>query len=137
VADRENNRVQVFDKDGRYESKWTNLHRPCGLCTQNRRRPVSFVGEVGPGVPSNREYPNLGPRVSVVDHTGKVLVRLGDTGVGLEPGKFVAPHGMAVDSHDDLYVAEVGSIGWRQRFPGEPAPAGFFNLKKLVRQPAA
>ncbi len=31
VADRENHRVQVFDGNGRYESQWNNLHRPCGL----------------------------------------------------------------------------------------------------------
>ena len=31
VADRENHRVQVFDGEGRYETQWNNLHRPCGL----------------------------------------------------------------------------------------------------------
>jgi NHL repeat len=32
VADRENHRVQVFDGNGRFETQWQNLHRPCGLC---------------------------------------------------------------------------------------------------------
>ena len=31
VADRENHRVQVFDGNGRYETQWVNMHRPCGL----------------------------------------------------------------------------------------------------------
>ena len=31
VADHENHRVQVFDGNGRYETQWKNLHRPCGL----------------------------------------------------------------------------------------------------------
>ena len=31
VADRENHRIQVFDGNGRYETQWNNLHRPCGL----------------------------------------------------------------------------------------------------------
>ena len=31
VADRENHRVQVFDGNGKYETQWNNLHRPCGL----------------------------------------------------------------------------------------------------------
>ena len=30
VADRENHRVQVFDGNGKYETQWNNLHRPCG-----------------------------------------------------------------------------------------------------------
>ena len=32
VADRENHRVQVFDGNGKYETQWNNLHRPCALC---------------------------------------------------------------------------------------------------------
>ena len=31
VADRENHRVQVFDGNGKYETQWNNLHRPCAL----------------------------------------------------------------------------------------------------------
>src|SRR5688572_12780710 len=31
VADRENHRVQVFDGEGRYQTQWNNLHRPCAL----------------------------------------------------------------------------------------------------------
>ena len=31
VADRKNHRVQVFNGDGKYETQWKNLHRPCGL----------------------------------------------------------------------------------------------------------
>src|ERR1051325_9738915 len=27
----ENHRVQVFDGNGKYETQWNNLHRPCGL----------------------------------------------------------------------------------------------------------
>ena len=135
VADRENHRVQVFDPNGRFESKWTNLHRPCGLCTQTRRQPISFIGEAGPSSAANRDYPNLGPRISIVDHRGELLARLGDNGLGIGPGQFVAPHGLAVDSRDDIYVAEVGSIGWGQRFPTEASPPKLFNLKKLIRIP--
>ena len=31
IADRENHRVQVFDSNGKYETQWHNLMRPCGL----------------------------------------------------------------------------------------------------------
>src|SRR5438067_3822978 len=33
VADRENHRVQVFNGEGRYETQWNNLHRPCAGCS--------------------------------------------------------------------------------------------------------
>src|SRR5271166_4084008 len=73
VADRENHRVQVFDGSGKYETQWNNLHRPCGLYMDYTRHPVAYIGELGPVQPVNRNSPNLGPRVSIVDHTGKRL----------------------------------------------------------------
>ena len=42
--------------------------------------------------------PNLGPRVSIVDHEGNLIGRFGDTPAGTELGKFLGPHGLAVDS---------------------------------------
>ena len=37
-----------------------------------------------------------------------MIARLGGAaGPGLELGKFVAPHGLAVDSRGDIYVGEV------------------------------
>ena len=53
VADRENHRVQVFDGDGRYETQWNNLHRPCGLFMPRGKCPVCYIGELGP-MPVNR-----------------------------------------------------------------------------------
>ena len=133
VADRENHRVQIFDGQGRYETQWRSLHRPCGLCTEAKYNPISYIGEIGPGVAANRDYPNLGPRISIVDHNGNLLSRLGDTGLGMAPGKFLAPHGLATDSYGSIYVGEIGSSGWKQRFPDEPVPDGLVNLKKLVK----
>ena len=48
VADRENHRVQVFDGNGKYETQWNNLHRPCGLYMDYTRHPVCYIGELGP-----------------------------------------------------------------------------------------
>ena len=42
VADRENHRVQVFDGNGKYETQWNNLHRPCGLFMPPGKCPVCF-----------------------------------------------------------------------------------------------
>src|SRR5215469_12720200 len=54
VADRENHRVQVFDGNGKYETQWNNLHRPCGLYMDYTRHPVCYIGELGPVQPVNR-----------------------------------------------------------------------------------
>ena len=103
VADRENHRVQVFDGNGKYETQWNNLHRPCALCRcGSGKQPNFIIGELGPGMAVNRKVPNLGPRLSIVDSKGKRIARLGgEDGPGLEAGKFLAPHGIAMDSKGD------------------------------------
>lgn len=125
VADRENHRVQVFDGNGRYETQWNNLHRPCALCCcGGGRQPNFIVGELGPGMAVNRKVPNLGPRLSIVDAKGKRIARLGgEHGPGLEAGKFLAPHGIALDSRGDIYVGEVGVTDWKTSFPDTDMPA--------------
>jgi hypothetical protein len=127
VADRENHRVQVFDGEGRYETQWNNLHRPCGLFMTGGRCPFCFVGELGPVMPVNRDVPNLGPRISILDRTGKRLGRFGG------PANFMAPHGLAVDSHGDLYVGEVSWTQWPQIHPDEPRPADLRSMQKFRR----
>jgi hypothetical protein len=93
VADREN-RIQVFDADGRYETQWNNLHRPCGLCLCGARDPRFYVGELGPGRQfSNRDWPGIGPRLSILDMKGNVLARLGDRSLQAA-STFTSPHGV-------------------------------------------
>ncbi|HWA13582.1 MAG TPA: peptidyl-alpha-hydroxyglycine alpha-amidating lyase family protein [Burkholderiales bacterium] len=134
VADRENHRVQVFDGNGRYETEWHNLHRPCGMFMEPKRQPLCYIGEIGPTLPVNREVPNLGPRISIVDHKGNLVSRFGADKAGYDrPDQFVAPHGMAVDSRGDLYVGEVSYASWTQVFPDREMPRGLNTLRKLVR----
>ena len=134
VADRENHRVQVFDGEGKFETEWHNLHRPCGMVMEDRSQPLCYIGELGPALPINREFPNLGPRVSIVDHQGKLLSRFGAERAGIErPNQFVAPHGMAVDSRGDLYVGEVSTTAWSQVFPDKAVPKNVRSLRKLIR----
>ena len=104
VCDRENHRIQVFDRDGRLEDVWYNVHRPCALYIDDDQR--VYVGELGWGMSVNREMPNIGPRVAIMTTSGKVLERLGN-GYGLDVGQFIAPHGIAVDSQKSIYVGEV------------------------------
>jgi hypothetical protein len=131
VADRENHRIQVFDGNGKYETQWNFLHRPCGLCLGSGASPFCYIGELGPTMPVNKDVPNLGPRVSITDIKGKVLVRLGQMHAGEAVGQFIAPHGVAVDSRGDIYVGEVSNTFWPQFNPPVDPPRELRCLQKL------
>ena len=133
VADRENHRVQVFDGEGKYETQWNNLHRPCGLYMESGKDPLCFIGELGPGYAINRDAPNLGPRISILTSEGKLLARLGRMHAGEAVGQFIAPHGLAIDSRGDLYVAEVSNTAWPQIYPPLDPPRELRCLQKLVK----
>ncbi|HTO61690.1 MAG TPA: peptidyl-alpha-hydroxyglycine alpha-amidating lyase family protein [Bradyrhizobium sp.] len=134
VADRENHRVQVFDGNGRYETQWNNLHRPCALCCCGGKQPTFVIGELGPGMSVNLRVPNLGPRLTIVDAKGKRVARLGgENGPGLETGKFLAPHGIALDSRGDIYVGEVGVTNWKTSFPDTEMPAAVRSHRCLQK----
>ena len=134
VADRENHRVQVFDGNGRYETQWNNLHRPCGLFMPPGKCPVCYIGELGPGMPVNLLMPNLGPRISIVDNTGKRLARIGGLAASLDAGSFLAPHGICVDRHGDIYLGEVAWTNWPTSFPEKPRPPGEIRCLQKFRK---
>lgn len=130
VADRENHRVQVFDGNGKYETQWNNMHRPCGLYMDRGPNPLCYIGELGSGMPVNKDIPNLGPRVTITTTEGKVLARLGDLHPGEGPGQFIAPHGVTVDSHGDIYV---GEVSWTNTGQHLNPPRELRSLQKLVK----
>jgi hypothetical protein len=133
VADRENHRVQVFDGNGRFETQWSNMHRPSGLYLHRGAEPRFYVGEIGGGMGVNYDMPNIGPRISIYSPKGEMLARLGQRPAGLELGQFNSPHGLAVDSRGDIYVGEVSFTNWRNRYGAQPPPAGLRSLQKLVK----
>jgi hypothetical protein len=45
----------------------------------------------------------------------------------------MSPHGLAVDSHGDIYVGEVSVASWSSLFPGQPRPETLPSLQKLVK----
>jgi DNA-binding beta-propeller fold protein YncE len=131
VADRENHRIQIFDSNGKYETQWNSLHRPCALFMPRGKCPLCYVGELGPGMPVNRLYPNLGARVSILDNTGKRLAWIGANRPGLGAGEFTAPHGICVDSTGSIYVGEVSWTNWPTTFPDQPRPDSPRCLQKF------
>lgn len=100
VADRENDRIQIFSPDGEYLDMWTDFRRPAKLHVG--RDGLLYVAE-------------LDSRVSIVDLTGAVVGRFGNDR-SLEPGKLGAPHGLATDSRGDIYVGEVQEVARLQKF---------------------
>ena len=103
VVDREAHRIQIFDPQGNFITMWNNIHRPDSMVLWQDH---IYVGELN-GMPGVDDAPGLGHRVSIYDLSGNRVCLFGAPEEGEGPGQFIAPHGIAVDSRGDLYVAEV------------------------------
>jgi len=132
TADRENHRIQVFDPQGRFETQWVNMARPCGLYIDQGGDQRVYVGELGAAIGSNDQAYGLGPRVTIMDIKGNVLAKLGDGPESEAPGRFIAPHGVCVDSKGDIYV---GEVSWTHTGRSLNPPRELRSLQKLVRKP--
>ena len=127
IADRESHRVQIFDEDGRYLDQWNNLHRPCGLHIEDD---LVYIGQVPTQLEVNADYPNIGGCVTIHDLNGHRLARLGDVWRGEDPGQFISPHGVAIDSHGDIYVGEVSFAAYGRYLS---PPREIRSFRKLVK----
>ena len=111
VADRENDRIQIFRTDGGYLGEWSGIQRPSGLAltsdgdvvvaelwrpADNRSFVSDTIGTEEPG------------RIEVLSPNGEVLAQWGaSVDDKAAEGNFIAPHSVAVDSQDNVYVGEV------------------------------
>ncbi len=129
VADRENHRIQVFDDQGNYLEQWNNLHRPCALHIEGE---LVYIGQLPTHLEVNADYPNIGACVSIHDLTGRCLTKLGDAYPGEEPGQFIAPHGLTVDSHGDIYIGEVSWSGYGKKLSPPRIVRSFRKLVKVL-----
>ena len=129
LADRENHRVQVFGSRGNFLTQWVDMARPCGLYI-DRAAGLVYIGELGAAIGANDQATGLGPRVSVYDTEGRLRARVGDGTEGLNPGQFVAPHGVCLDSAGNIYVAEVS---WTHTGQHLEPPREIRSLQKLVK----
>jgi DNA-binding beta-propeller fold protein YncE len=98
VGDRENARIQIFDRNGRFLREW-KLGHPFGLFVT----PDHFIYMADA----------MASRILKIDQNGKVVGVLS----GPEPGKgrHFDPHQIAVDKDNSIFTAEV--LPWRaQKF---------------------
>ncbi|KAK0425299.1 hypothetical protein QR680_009132 [Steinernema hermaphroditum] len=97
VADRSNNRIQIFDKFGQFITKFGSsgskdgqFDRPAGVCTNSKREII---------VADKDNH-----RVQVFDETGNFLLKFGERGRG--PGSFNYPWGVSCSTSDSIAVAD-------------------------------
>jgi len=93
---------------------------------------IVYVGQILTHLEVNMGNPNLGACVTVHDLQGRRLARLGDVLPGEEPGQFLAPHSIGVDSRGDLYVGEVSWSAYVNRLA--PDRDWVRSLRKLVKR---
>jgi len=92
---------------------------------------IAYIGQLPSHLEVNADYPNIGACVTIHDLTGKRLVRLGDIRPGEEPGQFIAPHGLTVDSLGDIYVGEVSWSAYGRRLDPPRIVRCFRKLVKV------
>jgi DNA-binding beta-propeller fold protein YncE len=133
VADRENDRIQIFSSNGQVLAQWTDVQRPTNIRFDRDGR--VYVSElwwrVGQQSLVHGEIVEDQPgRASVFDAGGRLLARWGGPD-RLAAGNFVAPHDIAVDSRGDVYVAEV-----THTFAGRAGlvPPGTHTFQKFTPQ---
>ncbi|HEX4833925.1 MAG TPA: peptidyl-alpha-hydroxyglycine alpha-amidating lyase family protein [Trebonia sp.] len=138
VCDRENDRIQVFDPDGRYLAQWTDVQRPTqiaidpdGYCYVAELWRPKGKASFTRGFP---DYDHPG-RVTIFDSGGAIVARWGASTVSrTAPGNFIAPHGIAVDSRGDLYVAEVSYTFGAKSYGVDAAEAAAHQIQKFTRR---
>ncbi len=111
-------RIQKFTPEGKFLALWgTKTDEPGGFGPpplDKKGKPI-MGGPIGICV-DRKDRVWVGAtnnRVQQFTNQGKFLRAVG--GPGTEPGRFHLPHGLALDSHDCLYVAD--TMNWRiQKF---------------------
>ncbi|TDE01151.1 hypothetical protein [Jiangella asiatica] len=122
VADRENDRVQVFDPAGGYLDEWADCRRPANvLRIAGGVYAVAELGRVNRAEGTERSIEPEAPagRISIRDADGRLLSEFTPQGEG-ERDTWFAPHGIAVDGAGDLYVAETYVTFFRGHAPRRP-----------------
>jgi DNA-binding beta-propeller fold protein YncE len=97
IADRSNQRIQVFDGDGNYVRESSHPGTPCGLFMAPDQHIWLAHGHTG--------------QIMKLDLNGKVLGMIAGAGQGKTLGKYGEAHYIAVSARDEVFVAD--TLNWR------------------------
>ena len=110
MADRENDRIQIFEADGTFVSEWNSggAWRPYGIDINPSNSQVFVID--GGAQPYELPYRSA---IVVLDSMGREQFRFGR--FGNQDGQFIMGHDIALDGEGNILVADV--LGHRlQRF---------------------
>ena len=124
VADRENHRVQVFDGNGKYETQWNNLHRPCALCRCGGKQANFIIGELGPGHAGQPQGAQSRPAALDRRRQGQPhrTARWRERPRAWRPANSSPRTASRWIRRGDIYLGEVGVTDWKTSFPDTPMP---------------
>ena len=108
VGDRNNNRIQIIDQDGKYLAEWKQFSRPSGLYI-DKNDTLYVADSESESVATNHNGWKRGIRVgSAKDGTLKYFIPDPDTRTRPDFNGTSAAEGVAVDPQGNIYGAEVG-----------------------------
>jgi DNA-binding beta-propeller fold protein YncE len=114
VADRGNNRVQIFDQEGKFLDEWRQFGRPSGVYID--KKDILYVADSESNLARNPGF-RRGIRIGSVKD-GKVTAFIPDPvlnpGQGLEATNGTAAEGVAADDAGNVYGAEVGPRNFKR-----------------------
>lgn len=106
VADRNNNRIQIFDQEGRFLDQWTQFGRPSGVYID--KKDILYVADSESGsVAKDRAQFKRGIRIGSAK-TGLVTALIPDPNENATGSS--AAEGVAADAQGNVYGAEVGPM---------------------------
>jgi sugar lactone lactonase YvrE len=104
VGDRQNNRIEIFDQDGKFLDQWFQFSRPSGVFI-DKHDTIYVADSESESVSKNHDGWKRGIRIGKVSD-GVVTAFIPDPA---ETAKTTsAAEGVAADSHGNIYGAEVG-----------------------------
>jgi tripartite motif-containing protein 71 len=131
VTDSFNYRIQKFGPDGKFLTAWGKngsapgeFRDPAGVAIDSKGN--IYVTDAG-----NINTKNFNSRVQKFGPDGKFLMTWGKNGSA--PGEFYSPTGIAIDRHDNVYVADMNNARI-QKFDTE---GNFLTTIDVIRSPAA
>jgi hypothetical protein len=103
VADRENNRIQVFDNNGTFKTQYTNVGRPNAICMTSGPKQYLYATNSNPS--TNLEN----GEIYKLELDGRVVGKFGRAGHLMK--EFGAVHGMDCRKVNEVVVGE--NMNWR------------------------